>query len=109
MGVPRTSSIGRGKTDSAEQKYDNAIDRHLFCSGSAEEGQRQRTLALWIKRFDDMTPTLALAAVDLAQTEPRPLHHLAARTAPTLDNAPVTMLLAIFAPSITSQEQDSHR
>lgn len=74
-----------------------------------KDGQRQRAVALRIERFEGAAPTLTLAVIDLAQIEHGPLHHLAARTAARFDNAPVTMLLAIFEPPIAFQEHDGHR
>ena len=53
----------------------------------------------FVERFDHPAPGLALAVVDLAQVQHRPLHHLAAGAALALDNAPVAMLLAVLETS----------
>jgi hypothetical protein len=83
----------------------------MFGHGSVRGKQRQwqGAIPLRIERFDSPAPTLALTVVDLAQIQHRTLHHLAARATPTLDDAPVTMFLAVFEPSVALQEHDSHR
>jgi hypothetical protein len=45
-----------------------------------------------------------LTVVDLTQIQHRALHHFATGTAFVLDNAPVTVLFAVFEASVESQE-----
>src|SRR5208283_632273 len=80
----------------------------MFGHGSIrwKQSQWQGAIPLRIERFDGPAPTLALAVVDLAQIEHRTLHHLAARATPALDNAPVTMFLAVFEPPVAFQKHD---
>ena len=57
----------------------------------------------FIKGFDQLTPSLMLGVVDLAQIQHLPLNHLAG-AAFVLDNIPVAMLFAVFETSIEPQE-----
>jgi hypothetical protein len=64
-------------------------------------------LAAFVKSIDHPAPGLALAVVDLAQIKHRPLYHPTAGVALTLDNAPVTVLLAVLTSSSESQIHDT--
>src|ERR1700745_1266446 len=70
-------------------------------------GRKQRELpmllAAFVKSIDHPAPGLALAVVDLAEIKHRTLHHSTAGAALTLDNAPVTVLLAVLPSSSESQ------
>src|ERR1700741_3633220 len=57
----------------------------------------------FVKSIDHPAPGLALAVVDLAEIKHRTLHHSTAGAALTLDNAPVTVLLAVLPSSSESQ------
>jgi hypothetical protein len=74
-----------------------------------KKGELPVALRPFIKRLDEMTPSLALTVVDLAQVQDLPLHHPAARAALVLDNIPVAMLLAILEASVVSQEHDANQ
>src|SRR5262249_23694091 len=63
--------------------------------------------AAFIKGFDQLAPSLALAVIDLAEVQHLPLHHLATGAALVLDNIPVAMLFAVFEASVVSQENDA--
>jgi hypothetical protein len=57
-----------------------------------------------VEGIDHPAPGFALAVVDLAEIQHRPLHHLAAGAALALDDAPIAMLLAVFEASVGAQE-----
>jgi hypothetical protein len=71
-------------------------------------GRKQRKLAVppaaFVKGFDQLAPSLALAVIDLAEIQHLPLNHLAAGAALVLDDIPVAMLFAVFEASVVSQE-----
>jgi hypothetical protein len=60
-------------------------------------------LAAFVKSIDNPAPGLALAVVDLSEIKHRPLYHPTAGAALALDNAPVTVLLAVLPSSSESQ------
>jgi hypothetical protein len=60
-------------------------------------------LAAFVKGIDHPAPSLALAVVDLAEIKHRPLDHSTTGAALTLDNAPVTVLLAVLPSPSESQ------
>src|SRR5882757_618733 len=60
-------------------------------------------LAAFVKSIDHPAPGLALAVVDLAEIKHRPLYHPTTAAALALDNAPVTVLLAVLTSSRESQ------
>src|SRR5262244_1817125 len=60
-------------------------------------------LAAFVKTIDHPAPGFALAVVDLTEIKHRPLDHTTAGAALTLDNAPVTVLLAVLPPPSESQ------
>src|SRR5450631_1092998 len=60
-------------------------------------------LTAFVKSIDHPAPSLALAVVDLAEIKHRPLYHSTAGAALALDNAPVTVLLAVLTSSSESQ------
>ena len=70
--------------------------------GQVAFGRKQRQLpsllALFVEGFNDPTPGFLLAVVDLPQIQYRALYYLAAGTALTLDNTPISMLFAVLAP-----------
>ena len=80
------------------------VRRHLAIG--REQGQLGRALRRLIERLDDPAPSRPLAVVDLAQIKHRPLHHLAARAAPVLGDAPVAVFLAIFLSRAPTQKHD---
>src|SRR3978361_1917728 len=55
-----------------------------------------------VERLDRLTPRGALAVVDLAQIEHMPLHRPAARYPAGLCDAPVAVLLAVFAAKLVA-------
>ena len=61
-----------------------------------EQRELARPLALLVKGLDDPRPSRMLAVVDLAQIQHRALDPPAASTALAFDNAPVTVLFAVF-------------
>src|SRR5207344_1429476 len=73
------------------------------CSFGREQGQLRRLIGSFVERSDNLAPRRALAIVDLAKVQHIALHHLAAGTTLALDNIPVAMLFAVFAPSVASQ------
>src|SRR5216684_3423016 len=88
------------------------IEPHLQPIGpgvlrNALPGRKQRELSMllaaFVKSIDHPAPGLALAVVDLAEIKHRPLYHPAAGAALALDNAPVTVLLAVLTSSSESQ------
>src|SRR5215813_5248266 len=70
-------------------------------------GWKQRELSMllaaFVKTIDHPAPGFALAVVDLTEIKHRPLDHTTAGAALTLDNAPVTVLLAVLPPPSESQ------
>ena len=64
-----------------------------------KQSQLSVSLGPFIESLDYPAPRLALAIVDLAQIQHRPLHHATASTALALDNAPIAMLFAVLQPS----------
>jgi hypothetical protein len=64
--------------------------------------------AAFIKGFDQLAPSLALAIIDLAQIQ-LPLDHLAIGATLALDDIPVAMLFAVFEASVASQEHDGNQ
>jgi len=76
-------------------------------------GRKQRQLAVppaaFIKGFDQLTPSLALAVIDLAEIQHLPLDHLATGATLVLDDIPVAMLFAIFEASVEPQEHDANQ
>src|ERR1700761_1489471 len=79
----------------------HGMRRHLAIGG--KQGQLRRPLGRLVERLDGPAPQRPLAIVDLPQVEHLPLHHLAAGTAPALDNVPIEMILAVFVPSVPLQ------
>jgi len=77
------------------------VRRHLAIG--REQGQLGRALRRLIERLDDPAPSRPLAVVDLAQIEHLPLHHPAAGATLALDNVPIEMLFAVFAPPVRLQ------
>ena len=63
-------------------------------------------LRFLVEGFDHPTPRLALAVVDLAEIQHRPLNHLATGAPLALHDAPIAMLLAVLDPSVRAQEHD---
>jgi hypothetical protein len=67
---------------------------------NALPGRKQRELSMFltpfVKSIDHPAPGLALAVVDLSEIKYRPLYHPTAGAALALDNAPVTVLLAVL-------------
>jgi hypothetical protein len=76
-------------------------------------GGKQRQLAVspaaFIKGFDQLAPSLALAVIDLAKIKHLPLDDLATGAALVLDDIPVAMLFAVFEASVESQEHDANQ
>src|SRR5208282_3746860 len=70
---------------------------------SGEQGQLGRLTRLLVEGLDHPAPGFLLAVVDLAEIQHQALHHLAAGAAPALDNAPVTVLLAVLEAAIRAQ------
>jgi hypothetical protein len=68
-----------------------------------EQGQLRMPLGFLVKSLDHTAPRHALAVVDLTQIENLPLNDLAASAASALNDAPVTVLLAVFEASIPAQ------
>jgi hypothetical protein len=60
----------------------------------------------FINGFNDATPRLVLAVVDLLRYGTG-LHHLAARTTLVLDNTLIAMFFAVFEASVETQEHDA--
>ena len=81
-----------------------SVDRNRAIGGK----QRQLAMppAVFIKRFDQIAPRLALAIIDLAEIQHLPLNYLAAGAALVLDDIPVAMLFAVFDASIEPQEHE---
>ena len=71
-----------------------------------KQGQLPGLSGLLIKGFDHSAPSFMLAVIDLAKIKNLPLHHLAAGAALALDNAPITVLLAVLEASVRAQIHD---
>src|SRR3954454_10661577 len=61
-------------------------------------------LAALVKRLDRLAPCCSLAVVDLAQIQHMPLHRSTTTHTAVLHDAPVAMLLAIFAANLVAQK-----
>ena len=65
-----------------------------------KQGKLTVAAGVRIEGFDQPAPGFALAVVDLAEIQHRPLHHLAGGASPVLDDGPVAMLFAVFVASV---------
>src|SRR2546428_842423 len=72
-------------------------------SGRAHSSRPAQNRRRVIERLDDRAPSRPLAVVDLAKIEHLPLHHPAAGATLALDNVPIEMLFAVFAPPVRLQ------
>jgi len=64
-------------------------------------------LRIFIERFNNSAPSLALAVVDLTQIQDLSLHHPAIGAALGFDDVPVAMLLAVLESPIAAQIHDT--
>jgi len=83
------------------------VVRHTAIGG--KQCQLRGPPGFLVEGIDHPAPRLALAIVDLAEIQHRPLHHLAAGAALALDDAPIAMLLAVLQPSSGAQEHDGRQ
>jgi len=68
-----------------------------------EEAQGREAATVLVKNLQRLAPRGLLAVVDFAQIQHRPMHDLRARHAPTLDDAEITMFLAVLFASMNLQ------
>jgi len=61
-----------------------------------EDRDRLRTLRLRLHDLNGLAPRRPLAVVDLSQVQHMPLHDPSSGATPVLDNAPVTVFLAVL-------------
>ena len=59
-------------------------------------------LSALVQRLDRLAPRGTLAVVDLAQIQHMPLHRATAGDPAVLDNAPIAVLLAVFAAKLVA-------
>src|ERR1700693_225501 len=64
-------------------------------------------LSALVQRFDRLAPRGPLAVVDLAQIQHMPLHRATAGDPAVLDNAPIAVLLAVFAAKLVARKHDA--
>jgi hypothetical protein len=83
------------------------VCRNLAISG--KQRQLPLPLASFIEGFDQSSPSLALAVIDLAEIKHLPLDHFAAGATFVLDDVPVAMLLAVLEASVEAQEHDANQ
>jgi hypothetical protein len=94
----------------------HGIEPHLHAMpfgvvGKLPIRRKQRELAMAagvrIEGFDQTAPSFVLAIVDLAEIQHLALHYLTGDAPPILDDAPVSVLFAVFVASVEAQEHDS--
>ena len=73
-----------------------------------KQRQLSEGLAIGIEDFGALDPGGLLAVVDFAQVENRPLHPLAVRAGDFFDQAPVTVILAVFETVVRVEKGLAH-
>src|SRR6201998_3884941 len=74
-----------------------------------EQGKLLVAPGVFVKCFDQATPSLTLGVVDLAEIQHLTLHYFAGGAALALDNIPVAMLFAVFETSVEAQVHDANQ
>ena len=72
-----------------------------------KQGELARRFGAVGEGFDGAHPAGALAVVEFAEVQQLPLNHASAAHATVFDDAPVAMLLAVFAAGPRAQEHGS--
>ena len=88
------------------QPDDRSIRLHPLAAVFRKQRQRARLRRPFLQDGDRLAPRPFLRIVDLAQVQQRPLHHTAPADPAILDDAPITVLLAVLLALGVAEKHD---